>query len=348
MNRLGLIALSLTLCLQGCYYTHVAKGEYDLLAARRPIAEILQDPQQTPALKQRLQLVLDARSFAARALQLPDNGSYTSYVDVKKPYVVWNVFAAPELSLEPVTHCFWFAGCVAYQGFFDEADARDEAASLKADGNEVFVAGVPAYSTLGWFDDPILSTMLRGDDDTVISTVFHELAHQRFYLKGDTAFNESFASFVGEEGLHRYLLSLGRDSTRGDVARAREDRFVSMILETRGSLQRLYRSHLSDDQKRARKQAAIERLRKEYAALRATDWKDFDGYDRWFAQEINNARLLPFGLYHEWVPAFAQLFEEQHGDWTKFYQAVEALGDLSASERTARLRHLLNLRNLKR
>lgn len=343
MSPLRSICILLTsLLLSGCYYGHLAKGEYDLLSKSEPIADILKNGKHDAALKQRLKTLLDVRSYASQVLKLPDNDSYTQYVDLQRPFVLWNVFAAPELSMEPLEHCFLFAGCVAYRGYFDERSAQDEAAELKADGYEVHVAGVSAYSTLGWFDDPVISTMMRGSDEFLISTVFHELAHQQLYLKGDTAFNESFASFVGEEGARQYLSSRGQDTRTERLRRQREDQFISLILETRASLKRLYEGRLSDDKKRERKQKALGRLKARYAELRAGEWKDFDDYDRWFSEEINNARLLPFGMYHEWVTAFARLFREQKQDWTKFYAAAERLSGRSEAERHAELRRLRN------
>lgn len=332
----------ISLLLSGCYYGHLVKGEYALLSKREPIADILKDPQRDATLRQRLQIALDARAYATRVLKLPDNDSYTQYADVQKPYVVWNVFAAPELSMESLEHCFLFAGCVAYRGYFDEAMAQAEAADLKAQGYEVHVAGVPAYSTLGWFDDPLLNTMMRGTDERLISSVFHELAHQQLYLKGDTAFNESFASFVGEEGARQYFKNLGR-SNQAELLRLQyEEQFIALVMETRKSLERLYQGHTSDDKKRERKQKIIRHLKARYAELRAGEWKNFDGYDPWFAVEINNARLLPFGLYHEWAPAFARLFLDQQEDWTKFYVAAEQLAELPEAKRHAQLRRLKN------
>lgn len=341
MRRLAAcLILAASLPLGGCYYGHLAKGQYELLSKREPIADILKDENRDAGLKQRLQTLLDARAYASRVLKLPDNGSYTEYADLQRPYVLWNVFATPELSMEPLEHCFLFVGCVAYRGYFDEHMAREEAAALKQDGYEVYVAGVPAYSTLGWFDDPVLNTMMRSSDEFLISTVFHELAHQQLYLKGDTTFNESFASFVGEEGARQYLKNLGRGTHEGQLRRQREDQFIALLLETRGSLKRLYEGHISDDKKRERKQKIIGRLKTRYAELRAGDWKDFDGYDRWFSEEINNARLLPFGLYHEWIAAFDHLFHDQQQDWSKFYQAAALLSRKSESERRSELRRL--------
>ncbi|MGH8541356.1 MAG: aminopeptidase [Stenotrophobium sp.] len=339
-----LFALGLALLLGGCgnlgYYVHLARGEYSMLSRREPISEILKDPAADPILKARLTRVLDARAFASQTLHLPDNRSYTLYADVGRPYVVWNVFAAPELSLEPVQHCFLLIGCLAYRGYFDLAHARAEADALKTDGDEVFIAGVPAYSTLGWFDDPVLNTMMRWSDEQLIATVFHELAHQQYYLKGDTAFDESFANFVGEEGLRQYLVARGGASDTEILRRQREQTFIELVMDTRAQLADIYTSNLPDAGKRMRKQQAFAHLREQYAQLRAGPWKNFAGYDAWFAGEMSNAKLLPFGLYDKWVPAFAELYRLQNSDWPAFYAAVEQLGEEPDEARTEKLKQL--------
>ena len=329
--------LSLAACSNLVYYTRLAEGQHALMSARVPIRSIVDDPQQDPALRQRLARVLDARRFAVSHLGLPDNDSYTEYADLKRPYVVWNVFATPALSLRPVEHCFLFVGCLAYRGYFDQQQAQKEAARLSAEGDDVYVGGVPAYSTLGWFDDPVINTMMNWSDDVLISTVFHELAHQKLYIKDDTLFNESFANFVGEQGLREYLAAHGGDESSDSAAREREHRFVSLVLDARKRLQTLYESSQSDSAKRIGKLTEFARLRAEYQALREGEWKDFSGYDPWFERELNNARLLPFGLYDEYVPAFAALFHQQDDDWPRFYAAARALSKRPAKARKAQL-----------
>ncbi|MGH8460688.1 MAG: aminopeptidase [Stenotrophobium sp.] len=338
-------ALGAALLLGGCgnlgYYAHLAGGEYHLLSKREAIAEILKNPKTDPVLKARLAKVLDARAYASQTLHLPDNRSYTLYADVGRPFVVWNVFAAPELSLQPVQQCFLLVGCLAYRGYFDVDDARAEAARLKAEGNDVFVAGIPAYSTLGWFNDPVINTMMRWSDEQLIATVFHELAHQEYYLNGDTAFDESFANFVGEEGLRQYLAARGGASDAEMLRREREQIFVKLLMDTRERLDAIYSDDIPDSEKRARKQAEFQRLRDEYTQLREGPWKDFPAYDGWFAGAMNNAKLLPFGLYNRWVPAFAELYRQQGNDWIAFYKAVKKLGELPDEERERRLTELL-------
>jgi predicted aminopeptidase len=338
-----LLAALLGAGLGGCssidYFSHLAKGQYGVLSARRPIEAVVSDPATDPGLRARLQLAEQARAFASDKLGLPRNGSYTVYADVGRPDVVWNVFATPEFSLQPVTHCFLIAGCVGYRGYFEQARAEAEAAELQAQGDDTYVGGVPAYSTLGWFDDPILNSMMRWGDDTLDSTIFHELAHQRLYVKNDTAFNESFATFVEEEGLRQWRAARGLPPG-ADTVHQREDDFTQLVLASRQRLQDLYASGQPPQQMRAAKQAEIERLRAGYRVLRDTQWQGYKGYDAWIEGPINNAKLLPFGLYHQWVRAFAALYAQQGGDWERFFAAAKALTRQDAAARTAALEQL--------
>lgn len=332
------VGASLSACSSLGYYTHLGQGQWQLLQAREPIRDILADPRRDPELRRRLQLSLEARAWASQTLGLPDNGSYTRYADLQRPYVVWNVFAAPELSLDAVEHCFPIAGCVAYRGYYREDLAQAEAERLQAQGYETYVAGVPAYSTLGWFDDPLLNTMLRWNDDHLIDTLFHELAHQRLYLPGDTAFNESYASFVGEEGLRQWRAARGLPP-EAPLFAAREQAFVSLVGDTRERLQAAYQQAGDAAGQRAAKAAAFEQLRQDYAALRAR-WGGWPGYDRYFETPLNNAKLLPFALYHSQVAAFAALYAREGRDWSRFHAAAQQLSRLDADQRESRLAEL--------
>ncbi|NGY04578.1 aminopeptidase [Solimonas terrae] len=338
--------LFLALLLGGCgtldYYAQAVSGEIAVLRARQPIGELLADPTTPPELKARLALIRDARDWAVTALDLPDNGSYRSYADIQRPYVVWNVFATGEFSTEPVQHCFPVAGCVGYQGWYSEAAARASAAALAKQGDDVYVGGVPAYSTLGWFDDPVLSTMLRWDDASLIATLFHELAHQKLYVKHDTRFNESFAEFVGEQGLREYQAQHPLPQAVDlDARRARSEQFTTLLLSVRARLAALYRQPLTADAMRARKLAVFDELRTEYAQLRAQDWGGKGWYDGFFeAAPLNNARLLPFGLYDDDLPAFATLFADAGGDWRRFFDAAARLAALPAARRAEQVQKL--------
>ncbi len=333
---IGGLALLLSACSTLDYYRHLASGQIALLRAREPIAEVIARPATDNRLRAKLKLALEARAYASDVLGLPRNGSYGDYADLGRPWVLQNLFATPEFSLDAVEHCFPIAGCVAYRGYYDETRLQAEAERLRGKGHEVYIGQVPAYSTLGWFDDPVLNTMLGWDDDELVGTIFHELAHQRLYLKGDTRFNESFASFVEQQGLRqwRQMRGLGAANT-GRSERA--DQFAALILATREHLKKLYASGLPAIEMRAAKQAEFERLRAAYRVLRDTQWQGYAGYDGWIDGELNNAKLLPFGLYHQWLPGFARLFGDNGGDWSRFYAAAQVLAEGDAAQRAARL-----------
>ena len=340
MSRRLLSAALLPVLLAGCsslgYYAQLADGQWQLLRARRPVAEVLADPRQPAALRQRLAQSQTARAFASTRLGLPDNRSYRLYADLGRRYAVWNLFAAAEFSLQPLSHCFPIAGCVAYRGYFDEQRARGAAALLRRRGMDTEVAGVEAYSTLGWFDDPLLPGMLAWNEAQVAALIFHELAHQRLYLPGDTAFNESFARFVEEEGLRQWRAARGLPPPPAHLERQREQ-FVALVMASRARLEALYARPLAAEALRALKQAEFQRLRGEYAVLRDGPWRGDARFDAWFARPLNNARLLPFGLYEQWVPAFAALFAEAGGDWPRFHAEVAELAALGEGARRERL-----------
>lgn len=333
--------------LSGCahlgYYAQLAKGQMELLSRREPIAEVVGNPQRDPELRRRLALVLDARSFAVTRLALPDNASYTLYADLGRPYALWNVMATPEFSLEPVESCFLIAGCVAYRGHYSLARAQAQVEDLRRQGYDVDIGGVPAYSTLGWFDDPVLNTMMHWSDAVLIGTVFHELAHQRLYVQDDTTFNESYARFVEQQGLREYFRAGPMDATQSAAQRERERQFTRLVLDARARLATLYALPLSPEAMRIQKAEVFAQLRADYAKLRDEQWHGAQEYDGWFARDLNNASLLPFGLYDESVPAFERLFEDSAHDWKAFHEASRALGALPRKERRARLRELLTI-----
>ncbi|MBA2079069.1 aminopeptidase [Rhodanobacter sp. PCA2] len=333
--------MSLLLCACGSirYYAQAAHGQGELVLKRQPVRKLLGDPATDPKLAARLSLALAAREYASSHLGLPDNRSYTTYVALHRPYVVWNVFATPRYSVEAVRHCFPVAGCVAYRGWFSEAAAEADAARMQRQGDDVWVGGVPAYSTLGWFADPILSSMLRWDDDELAGTIFHELAHQLIYAKDDTAFNESFATFVQTEGLREWRASRGLPSGDGH-AQAMDDGFTRLVLALRGRLKMLYASGVDAEAMEAGKQREIADFRAEYAEWRDTHWPQDRRYDAWVAKPINNARLLPFGLYDQWTPAFGVLFRKSGGQWPAFYTQVRALACEPKAKRDAALQAL--------
>ena len=328
--------------LSGCspgYLLQAARGQWQLLRARQPISALIDAPDTDAALRSRLQLVRDARDFASTELGLPDNQSYRSFAALGRPYVVWNVVAAPEFAVTPLHWCFPIAGCVAYRGYYSQGAARGEAALLKQQGMDVSIGGVEAYSTLGWFNDPIMSSMLSWGDERLATLIFHELAHQRFYVKDDTEFNESFATFVEQEGTRQWRVARGL-APIGSAALQQRDQFTRLVLDTRKRLETLYAQPLAADAMRRAKAAEFERLRSEYRQVRDSQWGGDKRYDAWVNQPMNNARLLPFGLYDQWVPAFAALFRQEGENWLKFYAAVERMGQLPVAQRKAALRQL--------
>ena len=343
MNRLWWLALGL-LWLAGCArveYLHQAwQGQREVMRLAVPVADILADPEADPALQARLALALEARRFASEQLGLPDNLSYTRYAQLPRSYVLWNVFVTPELSLKPVEHCYPLAGCIAYRGYFNEARAEAEAKRWQARGMDVYVGPVPAYSTLGWYDDPLLSSMMHWGDDYLAGLIFHELAHQHFYVRDDTSFNESYASFVEQQGLRQWREQRGQPAE--DPRQARQGReFTELMLETRRQLAQLYASELDDQAKREGKQQMLTELQQRYQDWRDQRWNGSRRFDGWFVRPLNNASLLPFGLYDQWVPAFERLFQQLGEDWPAFHAEVKVLGGVAAPQRRQRLEALL-------
>jgi predicted aminopeptidase len=338
----GAVLLALAACGDLGYYRQAAQGQWDILSHRRDIRQVLADPATTPALREKLTDVLAVRDFASRELDLPENGSYRCYADLGRPSVVWNVIATPEFSLEPVRWCFPIAGCVPYRGYYRQTDADAFAAELRGQGDDVYVYGVRAYSTLGWFDDPILNTFINGPDYATAGLIFHELAHQKIYVQGDADFNEAFASTVEQEGLQLWLEKNGREKDLATYRTGLERRrdFLALLKTSRDQLAALYIQPISDADKRQEKARILAGLRQSYLELKVR-WGSFAGYDRWFTTDLNNARFAAVTTYQRLVPAFRQLLRESAGNWPQFYARVKALADLPSSARQARMQGLL-------
>ncbi len=341
----GGIALAIAAAV-GCstldYYAQSIHGHFAMLSAARPIPEIVADPAIKEPLKQRLQRAERIRAFASSELALPENRSYRSYADLQRPFVVWNVFATPELSLELKQWCYPVVGCAAYRGYFERTAAERAADQLRTEGFEVNVAGVPAYSTLGWFADPLLNTFIGGTEGQLAGLIFHELAHQVVFVGGDTTFNESFATAVEREGVRRWLTEHGDEKSRqayADFSQRRRE-FLNLLLQYRGLLFENYGSRQSDEVKRERKQQLFAMLKDAYAQLRAS-WGGFAGYDRFFAQDLTNAHLASIGAYNDLVPAFDALLAQTGGDFPRFYQEVKRLAGLPKERRDDSLQSML-------
>jgi len=338
-----------TVCVTaGCstlgYYAQSVGGHLDLLGSAKPVPDWIAEGQTPAALKERLALSQRIRDFAVAELKLPDNASYRRYADLKRRAAVWNVVAAPELSLTLKTWCFPVVGCVGYRGYFDLAEAEAFADAQRAQtGLEVSVYAVPAYSTLGalpgeFFADPLLSTFIHYPEGELARLVFHELSHQVVYAKGDTEFNESFATAVERIGVTRWLNERATPETRAEyqLFEDRRREFRALTRKYRERLEALYQSEASDDDKRREKAETMAEMRAEYAAIKATRWGGFSGYDAWFAR-ANNASFGVLAAYTELAPAFERLFEREGRDFDRFYAAVKRLAAMPKAERRAAL-----------
>lgn len=300
---------------------------------REDIGDLIQSGDVDEPTRQKLRRVLSIRRFASEQLQLPDNSSYTSYADLGRPYAVWNVFAAPVLSVKPKTWCFPVAGCVPYRGYFKREDALAYARTLKAEGYDVYVGGISAYSTLGWFDDPVLNTILNRPEPQLAGLLFHELAHQKLYVKDDATFNESFATAVELEGVRRWLAQQTHESgyEKYQQDKQRQAQFIKLLMHTRDELDALFNSDKSDVQKSAQKPLIFASLRQRYGELKK-EWND-SRYDDWFSHELNNARLVTVGTYHDHVPAFQAMLAAANGNMAAFFSEAEALTRLDKKTR---------------
>ena len=332
----GALALAAVFTLEGCYYMQAVRGHMDVMQRRRPVPEVLDDPDAPQNLKERLELVQEAREFSVEELELPDNDSYRSYADLGREFVVWNVLAAPEFSLRAKEWCFPVAGCVAYRGYFAEQAAQREAESLSDSGYDVSIGGVSAYSTLGRFSDPVLNTMMRWSDTDLIATLFHELAHQKVYVKNDTQFNESFATAVAEIGVERWFAARKEPQLLNVYLERKASRreLLQLVEKAKIQLAVLYDSGLEEVEMRQRKDAILNRLSQDVSRLLS---RNGAGAASWPVGALNNARLVSLGLYEGWLPAFRELYKNCNGKLTCFYETVDSIADLPQDERHARL-----------
>lgn len=316
------------------YYSQAAQGQLELLSDARPIDDWIADPGTSTKLRHRLETARQIRRFAVAEMALPDNNSYKNYAALKRQYVLWNVVATPELSLRPLQWCFPVAGCVNYRGYYSKAAAESYARELREDGDDVEVGGVAAYSTLGWFSDPLISTFINYPDGELARMVFHELAHQIVYAQGDSQFNESFASTVEEVGVERWMERFGNPQMRDAYARyrSRKKDFLALLMKYRKALEQNYAVvDRSDAEKRAVKVRLFQELKDEYQVLKG-NWGGYAGYDRFFDQPLSNAHLASIATYEDFVPAFRALLQRE-GSFPKFYGAVKRLADMDSADR---------------
>jgi predicted aminopeptidase len=331
---LVLLSVALVSCETVGYYSQAARGQLTIVFGREDIQRLIERQDLSDELADKFARVMDIREFAESELGLPVGGNYSSYVDIEREHVVWNVFAAPEFSVEPVNWCYPIAGCVAYRGYFSERSALSYAAKLAEDGLDVYIGGVDAYSTLGWFEDSLLSTVLNRADYQLAGLIFHELAHQLVYLPGDTTFNESFATAVEREGVRRWLAKSNKDSNI-DAALLdydRQQQFVDLVTDYRDRFESLYQLDLNASSMRSQKLELQQMLREEYATLKQ-QWQGYEGYDGWFSRSLNNAQLSTVASYNDLLPFFAAVFEQSNQDFSAFYTEVSRLADLPEQER---------------
>lgn len=331
----------LSSCSDGAYLLQCVKGHWSLMSRSEPIEDVIADEDEPQALRDQLSKVVNVREFAVNSLHLPDNGSYREYADIERPYVVWNLVVAPELSLELNEWCFPIAGCVTYRGYFDEQSARTVAENFSRRGFDVDVYGVEAYSTLNWFDDPVLNTFLDNDDIRLAGLLFHEMAHQVVYVPNDTAFNESFAKTVELEGLKRWLGKSGSHDLWQECLRREEQSadFHRLMVKVRADLNDAYKSKQENDQKRIAKEQILQRAFDDYEIMKER-WNGYDGYDNWMKRGLNNARLSSMATYYDLVPAFQVLLQQSGNNLKNFYAEVSKLGSLPEKERLAKLKSL--------
>lgn len=339
---LSLLLVSLSGCSTTAYYSQAIGGHLSLMMARQPVDGLLDDPALEPDLRQRLQTAIAARDFAGQSLQLPADDSFTDYVSFQRPWVVVNLVAAPEFSLQPHQWCYPIIGCQAYRGYFDPGDASRERERFRQQGYDTFVGGVTAYSTLGWFNDPLHTGFIRLPEDRMVALIFHELSHQVVYLDGDTAFNESYATAVELEGLKRWLKERGKAGRfRAALARLeRAEQTRALVQTTVVRLERLYADRETQPEAvlRDRKHRLLVKLRDDYRQL-ADTWQEPGPLGR-DPGILNNASLALFRQYHQHVPAFRQLLREQDGDFGRFHQAVRRLARQPVRQRQDELERL--------
>ena len=336
-----LVLITLPGCESTGYYYQIAEGHLKIMSAREPIEDLIDDTNRSDKERKQLKRVMEMRAFAASELSLPVDDHYSEYVDLKRNHVVWNVIAAPQLSMTAHQWCFPIAGCVNYRGYFAKADAQAYADQLASETLDTYVGGVAAYSTLGWFDDPVLNTFLYQGEAALAGLLFHELSHKLLYVKDDSVFNESFATVIEIEGLMRWLKVHSKSELleKHLTKKARSQQFVTLVLKHRDYRKKLYQSELSSAEKLEKKHGLIALLREDYEQLKLS-WGGYSGYDTWFEGPLNNAQLSTVATYNTLVAGFQALLQQNDNDLSRFYKACEAL---ATQDKKSRHQHLKGL-----
>ncbi len=329
--------LLIVFLLSGCasinYYSQSIQGQLEVLQKRQAINDVLKKNNISDTLRSKLNTVLLLRDFSIQQLGLPKNNSYLSYADLERRYVIWNIFATEEFSLEPVNWCYLVIGCLSYRGYFSQADAQQHAKKLDAQGYDIYLGGVSAYSTLGWFDDPVLNTMLRWNDIRLATVMFHELAHQQLYIKNDTEFNEAYADAVAYIGVTKWL---AQDSDKNllqeyEQSQYQEKEFIDLIMRYKSILSDIYKSAKNEATTRKQKEESLQQMTNEYLHISQT-WKN-NTYRKWFSTEINNAKLAAIVTYRKYFPAFIELYEKLEKDLPRFYSFSKSLSNCTSLKR---------------
>jgi predicted aminopeptidase len=320
------------------YYKQLISGQIAILNKKQPIHELIDNPDTSEKLKEKLRLVMDIRTFAKDELFLPVKGQYLSFVELQRPFAGWNMWATTEFSFAPKTWCYPIIGCAVYRGYFSKKDAFDYGHKLETQGYDVYIGGVAAYSTLGWLDDPVFSTFIYRSDIRLAALIFHELSHHIFYVSDDTTFNESFAIAVEQESLRRWLAARGNLETSEDYKMdyQRRRQFIELVTKYRKELESLYAKDLPVPEKRQAKAAVFKKLKDEYGLLKQ-HWGGYSGYDLWMSRKMNNAKLVSVSTYHDLVPAFLELLKTCNNDLNVFYKKCQDLSKKSKEERLAYL-----------
>ncbi len=343
INLLRFLLIPCLVLISACssvgYYAQSVAGQMALVQLQKPVATIIDDQTSDPRLRQQLAEIRQILDYAHTVLGLPDNGSYRKYADLDREFVVWNVFAAPAYSLEPKQWCYLVVGCTNYRGYFSKQSALDYAKTLQQSGWEVSVNGVIAYSTLGWFDDPLLNTMLHRQPWEIARLLFHELAHQHIYFTDDTDFNEAYAEAIALIGLDGWLQTQTSEvARRVDIALEHEEQFYTLMLAARDRFAQLYRSGKAEQQMREDKASLHRQLREDYLRLKQ-DWGGDNRYDQWVDTRINNAALSALATYRELVPAFRASFQQRGARLPEFMAWIEQMSECTADARRRALRN---------
>jgi predicted aminopeptidase len=329
--------LFIVFLLSGCasinYYSQSIRGQFEVLQKRQKINDILKENNISDTLRSKLNTVLLLKKFSIQQLGLPKNNSYLSYTDLERHYVIWNIFATEEFSLESVKWCYLIVGCLSYRGYFSREEAQQYTKKLEEQGYDVYLGGVSAYSTLGWFDDPVLNTMLRWSDTRLATVMFHELAHQQLYIKNDTEFNEAYADTVAYIGVTKWLAQNPDKNLLKEYKQSQyqEKKFIDLIMHYKSILSDIYQSAENEAITRKQKKESLQQMTNEYLQISQT-WKN-NAYKKWFSTEINNAKLAAIITYRKYFPAFIELYEKLEKNLPRFYSFSKSLSNCKPMKR---------------